>query len=72
MTGSAPVAAEAKLIFWVGGDPADLERVRSLLLCMGSSIVHTGGNGAGTSTKMVINLLLALRRSGLSFLTFDR
>ena len=58
VTGSAPVAAEAKLIFWVGADPADLERIRSLLLCMGNKIVHTGGHGTGTSMKMVINLLL--------------
>jgi 3-hydroxyisobutyrate dehydrogenase/glyoxylate/succinic semialdehyde reductase len=58
VTGSAPVAAEAKLIFWVGADPADLERVRPLLLCMGNKIVHTGGHGTGTSMKMVINLLL--------------
>jgi 3-hydroxyisobutyrate dehydrogenase-like beta-hydroxyacid dehydrogenase len=58
VTGSAPVAAEAKLVFWVGADPADLERIRPLLLCMGNKIVHTGGHGAGTSMKMVINLLL--------------
>ena len=47
VTGSAPVAAEAKLIFWVGADPADLERIRPLLLCMGNKIVHTGGQGNG-------------------------
>jgi 3-hydroxyisobutyrate dehydrogenase-like beta-hydroxyacid dehydrogenase len=58
VTGSAPVAAEAKLIFWVGADGADLERIRSFLLCMGNKIVHAGGHGAGTSMKMVINLLL--------------
>jgi 3-hydroxyisobutyrate dehydrogenase-like beta-hydroxyacid dehydrogenase len=58
VTGSAPVAAEAKLIFWVGGDAVDVEEVRPLLLCMGSKIVHAGGHGMGTSMKMVINLLL--------------
>ena len=58
VTGSAPAAAEAKLIFWVGADPADLERIRPLVLCMGNKIVHTGGQGSGTSMKMVINLLL--------------
>jgi 3-hydroxyisobutyrate dehydrogenase/glyoxylate/succinic semialdehyde reductase len=58
VTGSAPVAAEGKLVFWVGADPADLEEIRPLLLCMGDKIVHTGGHGAGTSIKMVINLLL--------------
>jgi 3-hydroxyisobutyrate dehydrogenase/glyoxylate/succinic semialdehyde reductase len=58
VTGSAPTAAEAKLIFWVGADVADLERIRPLVLCMGNKIVHTGGQGSGTSMKMVINLLL--------------
>src|SRR5438067_13001932 len=58
VTGSAPVAADAKLVFWLGGDAADLERIRPLLLCMGNKIVHAGGHGMGTSMKMVINLLL--------------
>src|SRR5712692_5215332 len=58
VTGSAPVAAEAQLVFWVGADTADLEKIRPLLLCMGNKIVHVGGHGTGTSIKMVINLLL--------------
>jgi 3-hydroxyisobutyrate dehydrogenase-like beta-hydroxyacid dehydrogenase len=58
VTGSAPVAAEAKLTFWVGAKEVDLEVIRSLLLCMGNKIVHAGGQGMGTSMKMVINLLL--------------
>jgi 3-hydroxyisobutyrate dehydrogenase-like beta-hydroxyacid dehydrogenase len=58
VTGSAPAATDAKLIFWVGADKTDLEQIRPLLLCMGDKIVHTGANGTGTSMKMVINLLL--------------
>jgi 3-hydroxyisobutyrate dehydrogenase/glyoxylate/succinic semialdehyde reductase len=58
VTGSAVPAAEAKLIFWVGGEQADLETIRSLLLCMGNKIVHVGGVGMGTSMKMVVNLLI--------------
>jgi 3-hydroxyisobutyrate dehydrogenase-like beta-hydroxyacid dehydrogenase len=58
VTGSAPVAAEGKLTFWVGAKEVDLEVIRSLLLCMGNKIVHAGGQGMGTSMKMVINLLL--------------
>jgi 3-hydroxyisobutyrate dehydrogenase-like beta-hydroxyacid dehydrogenase len=58
VTGSAPVAAEAKLVFWVGAEAADLEAIRPLLLCMGNKIIHAGGHGMGTSMKMVINLLL--------------
>jgi 3-hydroxyisobutyrate dehydrogenase-like beta-hydroxyacid dehydrogenase len=58
VTGSAPAAEEGKLVFWVGADPADLERIRPLLLCMGNKIVHVGVPGMGTSMKMVVNLLL--------------
>jgi 3-hydroxyisobutyrate dehydrogenase-like beta-hydroxyacid dehydrogenase len=58
VTGSAPVAAAANLVFWVGAEGADLEAIRPLLLCMGSKIVHAGGHGMGTSMKMVVNLLL--------------
>ena len=58
VTGSALPAAEAKLIFWVGADPTDLETIRPLLLCMGNKIVRAGGHGMGTSMKMVVNLLL--------------
>jgi 3-hydroxyisobutyrate dehydrogenase-like beta-hydroxyacid dehydrogenase len=58
VTGSAVPAAEGKLIFWVGAEPADLEIVRPLLLCMGDKIVHVGGHGMGTSMKVVVNLLL--------------
>jgi 3-hydroxyisobutyrate dehydrogenase-like beta-hydroxyacid dehydrogenase len=58
VTGSAPVAEEAKLVFWVGGDADDVEAIRPLLLSMGNKIIHAGGHGMGTSMKMVINLLL--------------
>jgi 3-hydroxyisobutyrate dehydrogenase/glyoxylate/succinic semialdehyde reductase len=58
VTGSAPVAADAKLVFWVGAEGTDLETIRSLLFCMGNKIVHVGGHGMGTSMKMVINLLV--------------
>ena len=58
VTGSAPVAADGKLTFWVGGDAVDVDTIRPLLLCMGTKIVHVGGHGMGTSMKMVINLLL--------------
>ena len=58
VTGSAVPATEAKLTFWVGAEPIDLERIRPLLLCMGNKIFHAGGHGAGTSMKIVVNVLL--------------
>jgi len=58
VTGSKIPAAQAKLIFWVGGDAADLEASRPLLECMGSRIVYCGGQGMGASLKMVMNQVL--------------
>lgn len=58
VTGSAPAAADAKLVFWIGAADVDLETIRPLLLSMGNKIVHVGTHGAGTSMKMVVNLLL--------------
>jgi 3-hydroxyisobutyrate dehydrogenase-like beta-hydroxyacid dehydrogenase len=58
VTGSKAAAEHAELIFWVGGDAADLETCRPLLQCMGNKIVHCGGPGMGVSLKMVRNQLL--------------
>jgi len=58
VTGSKSVAAQGKLIFWVGGDADDLEACRPFLGCMGDRIVHCGGQGMGASLKMVMNQLL--------------
>ena len=66
VTGSKGQAALAKLIFWVGGEAADLETCRPLLECMGNKIVHCGGPGAGASLKMVMNQLLGTVMAGFA------
>ena len=58
VSGSAPLAADGKLTFWIGGEGADLEEVRSLLLYMGNRITHLGPHGSGSAMKLVVNLLL--------------
>ncbi len=58
VTGSKGPAALGRLVFWVGGESADLEACRPLLNCMGNKIVHAGGQGKGASLKMVMNQLL--------------
>ena len=58
VSGSKIQAARGKLIFWAGGEAADLLRCRPLLECMGDKIVHTGKNGMGSAMKMVVNQLL--------------
>ncbi|MDB6128320.1 MAG: 3-hydroxyisobutyrate dehydrogenase/glyoxylate/succinic semialdehyde reductase [Verrucomicrobia bacterium] len=58
VSGSRSSAAQAALVFWVGGAATDLEACRPLLESMGNRIVHCGGTGAGASLKIVINQLL--------------
>jgi 3-hydroxyisobutyrate dehydrogenase/glyoxylate/succinic semialdehyde reductase len=59
VAGTKGPAAAGQLTFLVGGEALDLEACRPMLEVMGSRIVHVGGNGQGTSLKMVVNLLLA-------------
>ena len=59
VAGSRAPAAQGELVFFVGGDAADVEASGPLLRAMGSRIVHVGGHGMGAALKMVNNLLLA-------------
>lgn len=59
VAGSKIPAANAQLIFLVGGDTADVAQVRPLMDKMGRQVVHAGGTGMGASFKMVFNVLLA-------------
>jgi 3-hydroxyisobutyrate dehydrogenase-like beta-hydroxyacid dehydrogenase len=60
VAGSKGVAERGELLFLVGGDSAELEVCRPLLLCMGQRIVHVGVVGLGSALKMVNNLLGAV------------
>ncbi len=54
-----PTAAEAAtLAIMVGGDAEVLARVRPLLECFGSKIVHVGGNGAGEVAKACNQMIM--------------
>ncbi|CAM3261437.1 NAD(P)-dependent oxidoreductase [Sporolactobacillus spathodeae] len=59
VAGSTVPAEKGELIFFVGGNVDDLEKVRPLLLTMGKEVQHKGDNGMGTAMKLVNNLLLA-------------
>src|SRR5579884_3801520 len=52
-------AKNAALSIMVGGDTDAVEAVRPLLECMGKTIIHQGGPGAGQHTKMVNQVLIA-------------
>lgn len=58
-------AREARLSIMVGGDADVVEAVRPLFECMGKTIVHQGGPGAGQHTKMVNQILIATNMIGV-------
>ena len=46
--------------FMVGGDAADVERARPLLLSMGEAVAHCGPLGAGATVKLANNYISAV------------
>lgn len=61
VTGGAHLAASGELCAMVGGDAADLARVRPVLAACCRSIVHAGPLGAGMVLKAANNLVTMLQ-----------
>jgi 3-hydroxyisobutyrate dehydrogenase len=58
-------AKNAALSIMIGGEAEVVEAVRPLFECMGKTIVHQGGPGAGQHTKMVNQILISGTMIGL-------
>lgn len=59
LAGSRPQAEAGLLIFFAGGDPADVAHVEPILLDMGATVHNVGGPGAGAAIKLMVNTLFA-------------
>src|SRR6202142_1340045 len=66
MTGSKVAAEAGTLLFMVGGDEADIERLKPLYAAIGKKIFRMGEVGKGQSTKLVMNLQIALIYEGFA------
>jgi 3-hydroxyisobutyrate dehydrogenase len=64
--GSTGPAREGKLGIMVGGDAALLEEHRHLLQAMGDRIFYMGPMGAGATTKLAFNLMVAAQLNSLA------
>jgi 3-hydroxyisobutyrate dehydrogenase len=60
VSGGTGGAEAATLTFMVGGEPADFEKAKPVLQCMGKNIVHCGGAGNGQVAKICNNMMLAI------------
>jgi 3-hydroxyisobutyrate dehydrogenase-like beta-hydroxyacid dehydrogenase len=58
--GSKNEAEKGELGFMVGGDPEVLESVKDVFLALGKSVRHIGPSGAGSTAKLVFNLIVAV------------
>jgi 3-hydroxyisobutyrate dehydrogenase len=58
-------AKNAALSIMVGGDKDAVDAIRPIFECMGKSIIHLGGPGAGQHTKMVNQILIASNMIGV-------
>jgi 3-hydroxyisobutyrate dehydrogenase-like beta-hydroxyacid dehydrogenase len=66
MTGSKIGAANASLIFMVGGEETIIERLNPLFAAMGKKIFRMGDTGKGQATKLAMNLQIALIFEGFA------
>lgn len=66
MTGSKIAAANASLIFMVGGDEAVLEKLQPLFQAMGKQVFRMGETGKGQAAKLAMNLQIALIYEGFA------
>ncbi|AZD28062.1 NAD(P)-dependent oxidoreductase [Pseudomonas chlororaphis] len=59
VSGGTPGAEAGSLAIMVGGETADIERVRPVLLHLGQRVTHMGGVGAGQVTKACNQMIVA-------------
>jgi 3-hydroxyisobutyrate dehydrogenase-like beta-hydroxyacid dehydrogenase len=66
VSGSTAMAEQGTLSIMLGGDESVYERVREVLLQIGSRITHVGANGAGASLKLAVNIVGGLTMQALA------
>lgn len=66
VSGGEPKAIDGTLSLMVGGDAALLERMKPVLDPMAGSIVHCGALGAGNTTKLVNQMIIAVEMAAIA------
>lgn len=65
-TGSKPAAESRKLVYYVGGDAADLDRAEPILALLSETRLRIGSPEQAASLKLAMNLQLAIMMQALS------
>jgi len=66
VSGGVGGAANGTLTFMVGGTEEGVEMATPVLMAMGKNVIHCGGAGTGSTTKLCNNLALAIQMIGTS------
>ena len=66
VSGGEPGAINGTLSIMCGGDKADFDEVYDILMIMGGSAVYCGGSGAGNTTKLANQIIVALNIAAVS------
>jgi 2-hydroxy-3-oxopropionate reductase len=66
VSGGEPKAIDGTMSIMVGGDKEVFESVKEILLVMGGSAVYCGSIGAGNTTKLANQVIVAVNIAGLS------
>ena len=66
VSGGEPKAIDGSLSIMVGGDREVFDQVYDLLMVMGGSAVYCGGIGAGNTTKLANQVIVALNIAAVS------
>ena len=66
VSGGEPKAIDGTLSIMVGGDREAFDQVHDVLTAMGSSVVHVGDIGAGNTTKLANQVIVALNIAAVS------
>ncbi len=66
VSGGEPRAIDGTLSIMVGGDRETFEKVYDLLMVMGASAVYCGSAGAGNTTKLANQIIVALNIAAVS------
>jgi 3-hydroxyisobutyrate dehydrogenase-like beta-hydroxyacid dehydrogenase len=66
MTGSKIGARDGTLVFIVGGEEQQIERLKPLFAAMGKKIFRMGDTGKGQATKLAMNLQIAMIFEGFA------
>lgn len=66
VTGLPDAAAAGTLTLLVGADPGVLAAARPVLEAFSARLLHFGGVGAGTSYKLIVNLIGAVQIAGVA------